>query len=331
MSRHPQVIITDFITEPLDIERAVFGGAAEVRALEAKSEAELAGQVEQADILMVYHLIKLGAETIGRLENCKLIARPGVGFDNVDIQAARARRIPVVNVPDYGTEEVADTAIGMLLTLSRGIHLLNRRLQAGAGDWTYRHAVPLGRLRGRVFGVVGLGRIGTAAALRAKALGMEVLFHDPYVPDGRDKAIGVTRVDTLEELLTRSYALSLHCPLTEETRGLIGETELAAMPEGGFLVNTARGDLVAMDAVLSALESGRLAGAGIDVLETEPPDPESRLIRSWRDPAHPAHERLILNPHAAFYCEEGIAEFRRKGSQNALRALRGEPLRNVVN
>lgn len=327
----PKVVITDLITEPLDLERSVLDGHAEVVALNAMSEADLVGRIEDADAVMVYHYFRFTKATIDRLENCKAIVRPGVGYDGIDCEAARARGIPVCNVPDYGTEEVADSALAMALSLSRGSHYLNSRLRRGIGNWNVDQAAPIPRLRGRVFGVIGCGRIGTAAALRAKAFGFDVVFYDPHLPDGVDKALGLRRADSLAELLGQSHVASLHCPLTGETRGMIGAAEIARMPEGSFLVNTARGGVVDTTAVIEALASGHLAGAGIDVLEQEPPPEDSPVLSAWRDPDHPAHDRLILNPHTAFYCEEGCAEFRTKGAREVLRALRGEPLRNVVN
>lgn len=326
-----KVYITDFIAEPLELERGVLDGVAEVVALEAGSEEELRGQIEDAEALMIYHFLTLGRETIESLKHCKVIVRPGVGYDMVDIEAAREKGIPVCNVPDYGTEEVADSAMAMALSLMRGVHFLNSRLRRGEGAWSVEQAAPLQRLRGRVFGVVGLGRIGTAAALRAKAHGMDVAFYDPYVPDGKDKALGMRRVDALEDLLKQAHVISLHCPLTNETRGMVGAKEIAQLKAGSFLVNTARGGVVDTGAVVAALESGQLAGAGIDVLEQEPPLEGDAVIQAWQDDSHPAHDRLIINPHAAFYCEQGEEEFRRKGAEEVKRALLGEPLRNVVN
>ena len=186
------------------------------------------------------------------------------------------------------------------------------------------------RLRGRVFGIIGLGRIGTAVALRAKALGMDVVFYDPYVPDGRDKSLGVRRVETLEELLAASHGLSPHCPLTSETHHMIRAETIARMKPGSFLVNTSRGGVVDTAAIPDAIASGQLAGAGIDVLEQEPPADDHPLLVAWRDPAHPAHHRLIVNPHAAFYSEEGMQDMRIKGSEACRRALLGLPLRHVV-
>lgn len=326
-----KVIITDLIVEPLEFERDVLKEVADVYALDAMQESDLVGKIEDADAIMVYHYFRFTRASIDRLENCKLIVRPGVGYDGIDIAAAAERGIPVCNVPDYGTEEVADSALGMALCLARGTHFLNSRLKRGIGAWNVDQGAPIPRLRGRTFGIIGCGRIGTAAALRAKAFGFDVLFYDPHLRDGVDKALGIRRVDSLGELLRESAIVSLHCPLTPQTRGLIGEAEIAQMPKGSVLINTARGGVVDTMAVIRALEIGHLYGAGIDVLEVEPPPSDSPILQAWRDPTHPAHDRLLLNPHTAFYCEEGCEEFRRKGAMEILRAYRGEALRNRVN
>jgi D-3-phosphoglycerate dehydrogenase/C-terminal binding protein len=260
-----------------------------------------------------------------------VIARCGVGVDNVDYAYARQCGIPVANVPDYGTEEVADSALGMTLALARGITRANSQLRDAAGPWSHSQVVPLRRLRGEVFGIVGLGRIGSATALRAKSLGMDVVFYDPYKPDGHDKALGVRRAQSLDELCAQSYVLSLHCPLTGETRRLIDGEKLAAMRAGSFLVNTARGGVVDTAAIPLAIASGRLAGVALDVLPCEPPAGDDPLIRAWRDPEHPAYHRVLINPHAAFYCEEGLIDMRVKAAQACRHALLGLPIRNIVN
>ena len=331
MSGRPKVVVTDFITDALEIERQILGDVADVVAVGANHEDDLIGKIEDADAVMLYHLIALTAKTVSRLQKCKLIVRCGVGYDNIDWRLARERGINVGNVPDYGTEEVADSAIGMTLALTRGIAMLNSRLRAQNGPWMYTQASPVWRLRGRVFGIVGLGRIGTAAALRAKALGMDVVFFDPYVPDGRDKAIGVRRVETLDELLAQAHVLSLHCFLSPETRHIIDAAAIARLPRGSFLVNTARGAVVDTTAIPDAIASGQLAGAGIDVLDGEPPADTQPLVAAWRNPAHPAYDRVLINPHSAFYSEEGLGDMRIKGSEACRRAVLGLPLRNVVN
>ena len=326
-----KVVITDLIVEPLDFERDVLKDIADVHALDAMQESELVDRIEDADAIMVYHYFRFTRASIERLNQCKIIVRPGVGFDGIDIAAARQKGIPVCNVPDYGTEVVADSALAMALALARGTHFLNSRLKRRIGAWNVDQALPVLRLRHRTFGIIGCGRIGTAAALRAKAFGFDVVFYDPYVKDGLDKALGIRRVDSLKDLLTESYIVSMHCPLSPQTRGMISSEQIQWMPKGSFLINTARGGVVDTLAVIDALASGHLAGAGIDVLEQEPPPTDSPILAAWRNPDHPAHDRLLLNPHTAFYCDEGCEEFRRKGAMEIARAYRGEPLRNVVN
>lgn len=194
----------------------------------------------------------------------------------------------------------------------------------------YTQAQPIWRLRERAIGIVGLGRIGSATALRAKALGMDVMFYDPYAPDGRDKSLGVRRIESFDELASLSHVLSLHCPLNPETWHLVNRRTMELMPQGSFLVNTARGAVVETAAVPDVIASGRLRGAAIDVLESEPPA-DDPLVVAWRNPLHPAYHRVLINPHAAFYSEEGLGDMRRKGSGACRRALLGQPLRNVVN
>ena len=331
MAEKKRVVITDFINDALHVEREVLSEVATVEAFDALDESELVGKIETADAIMLYHNLSITQDSIQRLQNCSLIVRCGVGFDNVDHQFARDRGIPVANVPDYGTEEVADSAIGMMLALTRGINFYNQRMRRETNPWMYHVAAPLHRHRDRILGIVGLGRIGSATARRALAMGMDVRFYDPYKPDGYDKAVGVTRVETLEELMRESFVVSMHCPLTDETRQMINRESLSWMPKGSYLVNTARGDVVDTDAIPDALASGQLAGAAIDVLAEEPPSDDHPLLVAWRDASHPAYERLIVNPHSAFYCEEGLIDMRRKGAEACHRALTGQMLRNVIN
>lgn len=331
MPTSKRVIIADFINDSLEPEREVLGEVATVEALDALGESQLEGRIESADAIMLYHNLAITQTTIQRLQQCRLIVRCGVGFDNVDHAFARTRGIPVANVPDYGTEEVADSAIGMMLSLTRGINFYNNRMRRQTNPWMYHVTGPLYRHRNRVLGIVGLGRIGTATARRGLAMGMDVRFYDPYKQDGYDKALGVTRVESLPELMQQCFVLSMHCPLTEETHHMINSETLGHLPPGSYLVNTARGSVVDTSAIPDAIASGRLAGAAIDVLAEEPPSDDHPLLVAWRDPDHPAYERLIVNPHSAFYSEEGLMDMRRKGAEACLRALTGQRIRNVVN
>ncbi len=326
-----QIFISDFIADSLEIEREILGDIADVTALDAHSEIELVGRIEHADAIMLYHNLAISRSTIEHLKQCRLIVRCGVGFDNVDHAYARSRGIDVANVPDYGTEEVADSAIGMMLALTRGINFYNVRMRETPDPWMYSTAGKLFRLRGRTFGILGLGRIGSATAIRAKALGMNVIFYDPFKQDGYDKALGIRRVESLDELLENSFVLSVHCPNTPETKHIINANSIQKMPTGSYLINTARGAVVDVTALPNAIASGKLAGAAIDVLVDEPPAPDNPLLAAWRDPSHPAYTRLIINPHSAFYSEEGLADMRIKGSQACRNALLGAPLRNIIN
>ena len=331
MSAPYKVVIADFISDNVEPEMRILSDLAHVEALNANNEDELVGRIEDADAIMLYHNIAMSRKTIQQLNGCKLIIRCGVGCDNVDHAYARQRGIPVANVPDYGTEEVADSAVGLMLALTRGISYLNSRLRAGFEPWFYTQVAPLRRLRGRVFAIIGLGRIGTDAAVRAKAMGMDVIFYDPYKDDGYDKSLGIRRVEEIDELLAEAFVLSLHCPLTSETHNLIDTNALEKMPEGAYLINTSRGAVVDTAAIPAAIESGKLAGAGIDVLAHEPPAADNPLIAAWRDPNHPAHHRVLINPHSAFYCEEGLLEIRVKAAEACHRALRGLLIHNIVN
>jgi len=301
------------------VENAVLAGTAEVRTLSLGFDEPLPEAALAADALILWHSIPVGADVIARLTRCRAIIRNGTGYDSVNTRAAAARGIPVCNVPDYGTEEVADHALALTLALCRQLFPLDA--EAKRLGWEIHVAAKLRRLRTLTFGIVGLGAIGTAAALRAKAFGFRVVFHDPYLPAGTRKALGVARADSLDDLLAQADIVSVHCPLTAETRGFIGAAQIARMKPGSFLVNTARGDIVQKAAVFAALRSGHLAGAGLDVVENEP-------LRSAAEAATP---NLIVTCHAAFCSPEGMIEMRTTSARLAGAAVRGEPVWNRVN
>ncbi len=303
------------------VERGVLDGMAEVRTIALDFNAPIPDDALGADVLLLWHNIPITAEVIGRLKRCRALIRNGVGYDSVDTKAAAARGIPVCNVPDYGTEEVADHAIALTLALCRQLFPLD----AEAKRLGWKIALPVAnkmrRLRTLTFGLIGLGAIGTATALRAKALGFRVVFHDPYLPRGTRKALGIERAGTLDELLKAADIVSVNCPLTDETRGLIGAREIALMKPTAYLVNTARGDIVQKAPLFAALRAGRLAGAGLDVVEQEP-------LRTAGEAATP---NLIVTCHAAFCSPEGMIEMRTSSAEIARAAVRGEAVWNRVN
>ncbi|HEU0030822.1 MAG TPA: C-terminal binding protein [Kofleriaceae bacterium] len=324
------VIVPDRLAPPADIEEAVFGTLARVTLLQAKTNAELAGKIEDADAILAWHDLKWDAATIAAMPKCKAIVRVGVGFDNVDLEAARKRDIVVANVPDYGTHDVADHAMALLLALARGLSGHDRAVRSGPAQWRWGVTHTF-RLTEKKLGIVGLGRIGAATALRAKAFGMQVGFYDPYRPAGWDKALGLARYHSLDELAASCDVVSLHTPLTSETRGLIGKRFFAAAKRGMVLINTARGPVVDWPAFREAFDAGVVASGGFDVLPSEPLDPDDPLLAKWLANHPEAQDRLVITPHAAFYSLEAMAEMRKKAAEEALRILRGEPAWNRVN
>jgi C-terminal binding protein len=324
-----KVLITDYISPPVAIELRELTGLATVECLGAKSAEELAGKVDDADALMIYHEITLPRKIIERLNHCRVIVRCGTGYDQVDLAVAGERGIPVCNVPDYGVDEVADHALALMLACNRGLLVAHRHLRATLAPWNYHAVEPIFRLSGATMGIIGLGRIGTATALRAKGLRMRVLACDPYLRSGVDKAVGVTLVD-LDTLLSESDVVSLHVPLTDETRGMIDAAALSKMKSHAILVNTARGAVVDTSALADALRDRRIGGAGIDVLPSEPPGPDEPLIALWRQ-ADNLPVNLLLTPHTAFYSESSLVEMREKGAREVARVLTGKPAKNCVN
>ncbi len=315
----PKVVVTDHVFPSLDVERAVLRAVgAELIVLRATSDAELLDAAAEADALLVCYA-PVTRRVIERLTRCRVIARYGIGVDNVDVPAATERGIVVTNVPDYCIDEVSDHALGMLLACARKLAWLDRRVRIGR--WDARDAAPMHRLRGRVLGLVGFGKIPRCLAGKARALGLELVAFDPYVSADEMLAHGARKV-TFDELLARSDYVSVHAPLVPETRGLIGEDALRAMKPTAYLINTSRGPIVSLGAVARALRERWIAGAALDVLDTEPPADADAL----RD-----LETLLLTPHVAFYSEESVEELQRKAAESVVQVLSGETPRYPVN
>lgn len=267
-----------------------------------------------------------------RLSRCRILVTPKVGFDNIDLAGWGARGVPVCNVPDYGTQEVADHALALMMSLMKGITFHTRELKRDlVGNW--RPALnPFGRrLSVCTFGIVGLGRIGTAAALRAKALGMQVVFFDPYRENGADLALGIRRVNTLVDLFRQSDVVSLHLPLAPETDKLVDGALLEMAKPGLILINTARGAIVDLDALYDAMKSGQVQAAGLDVLPEEPANPDHPLLAAWAADEPWIDHRLLITPHSAFFTPESVHDMRYKGGEVAMAYLQHGHLQNCVN
>jgi D-3-phosphoglycerate dehydrogenase / 2-oxoglutarate reductase len=313
------VAVTDYVFASLEPEQRVLAPlGVDLRPQQCRSEEEIIALAREADgVLNCY--AKITARVIENLKRCKIIARYGIGVDNVDLAAATNAGILVTNVADYCVDEVSDHALALLLTLARQIVIADAGVKSGIWDVT-AHA-EIRRLRGQTLGLLGFGKIAKALASKVQSLGMKVLVYDPYVAPDLIFLHGA-QAASLERLLAEADAISVHVPLSPETRNLIGQRELGHMKPTAFLINTSRGGIVDEQALAVALKEGRLGGAALDVLSAEPPPPDHPLRQA---------PNSILTPHPAFYSRESVIELQTKAAEEVARALKGEPPRSPVN
>ena len=317
---------------PDDLEAGVFGRDVRIVKRDTGALAELSdGDCAETDGLMIMGFA-VGAADLQRFPRLRCIVRMGVGYDKLDRPAAASRNILICNVPDYGTTEVADHAIALALTLRRGV-LLHHELQRKEppAPWrSFQHPL-IERLGTQTFGIVGLGRIGTAVALRAKAFQFRVVFYDPNHPNGHELGLGIERAPTLEDVLRQSNVLSIHTPLTVETRGLLGYDQLSLLPQGAVVVNDARGPILDLDALHRLMKSDHIAGAGLDVLPQEPPvEPIPELLRAYRAKEEWLDGRLVITPHSAWLTPQSWLDTRRKSAETMRAALLTNRPQNVI-
>ena len=313
-----KVLVTDAEYKSLDLEALVLAsGGHELVLASCRTPEDVIEAADGMDAALVQYA-PITAAVFEARPQLRLLSRYGVGVDSVDTEAAREHGVWVCNVPDYGTTEVALHAVAMLLVVLRNLAGHDREVRAGR--WDYHLGGELRRPDSLTLGVVGLGRIGRMTAQRAAPWFGAVVGYDPHLPDSVWPE-GFERVD-LPDLFARSSAVTLHLPLTDATRGLVGFDLLERMPTGSYVVNTSRGGLVDLDALYEALQSGRLAGAALDVLPQEPPPMDHPLLR---------HPRALITPHVAWYSEEAEVELRRKAAQNIVDWARtGRPTYAVV-
>lgn len=324
-----KVFITDYITSP-DIERSIFGESISIECLNNEDESSFPDSINEADALLVWHA-RISEKTISRLEKCKAIIRYGVGYDNVDCKCAQRYGIPLCNNPDYGINEVADTASGMILVLTRKIFSYHHEAQRFSSGWQEHTQPPIKRSTEHNLGIIGIGRIGSAVALRMKAFGMNIGFYDPYVVSGYEKTLGIQRFETQQDLLKFSSIVSLHLPLSEETYGMVDEKFIDTLNNNTIFINTARGNLIkSLDVIFDGLVSNKLEAVGLDVLPHEPPLTPDRLIHAWKDPDSPFHSKIIINPHTSYFSDQAWNEMRIKAAENVKRILEGKEPKNLV-
>ena len=314
-----KVLITDYVWPSTDPERAVLEAVGiELVVAPDTSENTLAELAKDVDAIM-FCFAQVTAKVLESATKCKIAARYGIGVDNLDIPRATELGIVVTNVPDYCMDEVTDHALGMILALNRRLVPHTREVvQGGWNDVALNQ--PMHRTRGATMGIVGYGRIGRSLAAKAVGFGMNILAYDPMIEPGSD--VEGASVTTLDELLEKSDFVSLHVPLLPSTENMISAPELAKMKPGSIIVNCARGGLIDEHALASALESGHIAGAGLDVVEPTPPDPSSPLL---------AQENVIITPHTAFFSQASTVELEERTAGEVVRVLAGEKPENWIN
>jgi D-3-phosphoglycerate dehydrogenase / 2-oxoglutarate reductase len=299
------VLITDCDHPDIEVERSVFAAAGlDVRLARCRTEDDVLAAGSGAAALLVQYA-PVGAKVLDGLPRCRVVGRYGAGLDSVDVPAARAHGVEVVYVPDYAVQEVSDHAIALTLALCRRLAAYSSSVRSGR--WELHAGGRVRRLSALRLGVIGLGRIGREVARKAAALGFEVVGHDMVPPP--EPPVPLL---SLEELLRTSDVVTVHLPLTPATRHLINDPRLALMRPSAMLVNTSRGAIIDQPALADAVISGRLAGAALDVLEREPPDPADPLL---------ACDQVIITPHVAFYSEESLADLKRRAAENIVSAL----------
>lgn len=328
---HPRPLIALLDGRDCSVEMPILKDVATVAFCDAQSTTEIHEKVlNEAVGALLYHHITLSREDLKKFKALRVVVRLGTGIDNVDVKAAGELGIAVCNVPGYGVEEVADTTLCLILNLYRRTYWLANHVKEGkkiTGPEALREcAQGSARIRGDTLGIVGLGRVGTAVALRAKVFGFNVIFYDPYLPDGIEKSLGITRVYTLQDLLFQSDCVTLHCSLNEHNHHLINDYTIKQMRPGAFLVNTARGGLVDEVALAQALKDGRIRAAALDVHENEPFSFANSPLKDCPN--------VICTPHSAFYSDQSITELREMAAGEVRRAIVGripDSLRNCVN
>lgn len=315
-----RIVVADHNFTELENERSAAAAlSARFEVYQATTEDEAREAVRGADVVLV-NFAPITAKVLDELSAGAVVIRYGIGYDNVDLQAANERGVSVCNVPDYGADTVADHTLSLILLLVRKLVQFNQVL-SGGGWISPPSLAPIRASADTTVGLIGLGRIGLGVVARLKPFGFPVLAFDPFLDPSVAARHGIELVD-LDSLFRRANVVSLHAPATPDTYKVVNAENLRKMQPGSFIVNTARGALLDQDAVLAALDAGQLAGAALDVFDPEPLPADHGLRR---------HANAVLTPHAAFYSEASLAALQRLAAEEASRAGRGEPLRCLVN
>ena len=324
-----KIVITDYVTNPI-IEQKVFGDKFQIICLNEEDEKLFSKEIEDADAILVWHA-RLTDHTFKKLKKCKVIIKYGTGYDNINVDQCKEFKIPFCNTPDYGVEEVADTATALILNSVRQIKYYDNISKEIKLGWQRGSELELRRTNRHKLGIIGCGRIGTAVSQRMKAFGLEIAFFDPYKPSGYEKSIGIKRFDSLEELVNFSSIITLHTPLNNDTIGLINKELIKKFNKNTIFVNTSRGPIVdSLNSLFFGLENNYISFLGLDVLPEEPPSENEKLIKTWKNNLKISN-RIIISPHSAYYSLDSWPEMREKASQNLKNFIQNGALKNKLN
>ena len=315
----PVVVVTDYIfpnLEPTEQMMAELGW--ELRVAESRETEDVLKVARDADGIITCYS-DLNPDVIAQLEKCKVLARTGTGYNNINVEAATKAGMFVTNVRAYCDDEVSDHSMALLLSVARKIPFLNSRVHSGT--WEEADAKPLHRIRGKVLGLAGFGNIPRQVAVKAQAFGIDVIAYDPFVDDETYNSLGVRGV-SLDEMFAEADYFSVHAPLNDETHHMFNAEAFAKMKPGAIIVNTARGPLIDVEALADALDSGQVAGAGLDVLPDEPPSPDLQLL---------GRDNVVLTPHIGFYSEDSVVDLQTLTAKQVVMAIQGDVPEFAVN
>ncbi|MBA7498419.1 Hydroxypyruvate reductase [subsurface metagenome] len=314
-----KVVITDAEYKSFDLERKELEKAdADLSICQCKSEDEIIKAAKDADGLIIQYAL-ITRHVIESLEKCKVIARYGIGVDSIDIEAATEHGICVVNVQEYCLDEVSDHAMALSLACIRKVVMLNNAVKKGI--WDFKMSAPIFRLKNMKLGLVGFGNIARMVSCKAQAFGLNVVAYDPYIPSSVMNKINVKKVN-LEDLLAEADIISLHLPLTKDTKYMFAEKEFKSMKNTAFIINTGRGQLIKEEDLYKALSKKWIAGAALDVTEKEPIDPNNNLLKL---------DNIIITPHVAFYSDESLRDLQRSAAKGVAQVLKGGISSSIVN
>jgi D-3-phosphoglycerate dehydrogenase / 2-oxoglutarate reductase len=314
-----KVLLTDRSPFPdLKVQREVFQ---EINAelVECKNEEDVKKNISDVDAVMVAYY-EISPELIDKMDNVKIISRTGIGVDNIPLKKASEKGIYVTNVPSYCVDEVSSHALGLLLSCALKIPQLNNAVKQEK-RWEFKNQLPIYRIEGRTLGLIAFGKIAQSLAQKAQGLGLKIIAYDPFVDNEVMQSKNVEKV-AIDELLERSDYISIHAPLNSNTEKMLGKSEFKKMKNSAYVINTARGAIIDENSLVKALESGDIAGAGLDVLNSENFDPENPLLD---------FNNVIITPHAGFYSEEALRDLQRIASMEIVRVLKGEEPMYCVN